>query len=430
MKVCIMGLGYVGLPLAMLFLKKHEVVGFDVDLRKLKMLAEDKSYLTDVNDPEIMEARKKGFRFTALEEGIRHCTAFIICVPTPVDKKNIPELSFIISATRTVSRVLKKGDLVALESTTYPGTTEEIVVPILEESGLRAGSDFSVAFSPERVDPSNKRWNIENTPKVVGGIDEDSTQKALKLYGSVIQTMVPVVDCKTAEAVKITENIFRAVNIALMNELCLIYEKMGINVWDVVEAASTKPYSFMPHYPGPGVGGHCIPVDPYYLSWKARRLGFSSKFIEMSGEINDYMKLHTSYKVLQALNAAGLDVGESKVVLYGASYKKDISDTREAPTKKIYEVLQTHGAHVLVTDPFVESFETTFGPVKTLKDIYEALRDSDCLVFLVDHTEAFYLDFERVANLMRHRIIVDARNIVRIPPPGFEYHGLGKGRFP
>lgn len=430
MKVCIMGLGYVGLPLAMLFMKKHEVVGFDVDEGKLKILEEEKSYLTDVNGWEIAEARKKGIRFTSDEREIGNCTAFIICVPTPIDEKNVPDLSFIISAMRTVSRVMKKGDLVVLESTTYPGTTEEIVVPILEESGLRAGGDFSVAFSPERVDPSNKKWKIENTPKVVGGIDEDSTQRALALYGSVIQTMVPVVDCKTAEAVKITENIFRAANIALMNELCLIYEKMGINVWDVVEAASTKPYGFLPHYPGPGVGGHCIPVDPYYLSWKARRLGFSSKFIEMSGEINDYMKLHTSYKILQALNAAGLDVGESKVVLYGASYKKDISDTREAPTKKIHEVLHTHGVHVLVTDPFVESFKTIFGPVKTVKDVYEAVRDSDCLVFLVDHTEAFSLDFERVASLMRHRIIVDARNVVRMPPPGFEYHGLGKGRFP
>jgi len=430
MKVCVIGLGYVGLPLALLFSRNHDVMGFDIDEGKLRLLEDNKTYLADVSEKDIMEAKGRGFRASSKEEDIRGCNAFLICVPTPVDERNVPDLSCIISASRSISKALKKDDLVVIESTTYPGTTEEVIVPILEESGLCAGKDFFVAYSPERVDPNNKTWKIENTPKVVGGINDASKKKALQLYGSVIQKLVPVSDCKTAEATKITENIFRAVNIALANELCLIYERMGIDIWEVMKAASTKPYSFMPHFPGPGVGGHCIPVDPYYLSWKARRLGVFSKFIEMSGEINDYMKLHTSYLILHALNSRGIAVRESKIVLYGASYKKDISDTRMAPTRKIYEVLRNHGAKVFVYDPYVKSFESKHGLVEVEKDLYGVSKGADCLVLLVDHTQASAIDFDWLGKLMRHKIVVDARNIIENPPEGFVYHGLGKRRYP
>ena len=290
--VGILGLGYVGLPLAMAFSKKFTVVGYDVNRNTVDLLQSGKSHILDVPEETINNFVNNSFFPTDDPLELKKCNIIIICVPTPLTEERIPDLSYVKSASETVAGILNKSQFVILESTTYPGTTEEVVIPILEESGLKAGIDFGVAYSPERIDPGNKQFTVDEVPKVVGGMNDECTEIAAALYGSIISEIVPVRDMRTAESVKMMENIFRNVNIALVNEMALIFERMGIDTWEVVDAAASKPYGFMPFYPGPGIGGHCIPLDPFYMSYKAKKYGFIPRFIETSGEINEFMKTH------------------------------------------------------------------------------------------------------------------------------------------
>ena len=293
-KIGVIGLGYVGLPLALLFAKKYRVLGFDVDRRKIESLCSGKSYIVDVNDEEIKNAVGENLKVSNNEKILESCDIYIITVPTPLKENGDPDMDYVISAGKTVSRYLDRGKMVVLESTVYPGATREVLVPILNESGLVAGEDYAVVFSPERVNPGNKKYTVERTPKVVGGINEESTRLAVRLYSSVLMAeVVPVKDCKTAEAVKVLENAFRFINISFINEMALIFEEMGIDIWEVIDAASTKPVGFMPHYPGPGIGGHCIPIDPIFLLHRMWKMDRSSHFIELANSINKIMPHHT-----------------------------------------------------------------------------------------------------------------------------------------
>ncbi|KYK28291.1 MAG: hypothetical protein AYK19_21070 [Theionarchaea archaeon DG-70-1] len=423
MNVCVVGLGYVGLPLSITFANHHSVYGFDVSTEKTSLLNQGHSYVEDVSDEELQHVLNKTFFPTDDPSCIEQSEFVIICVPTPIDEKKCPNLHFIEAACETVQSHLQKDQIVVLESTTYPGTTEEVAIPILERSGLKAGEDFGVAYSPERIDPGNPDYTMENTPKVVGALTERDLNRTVALYSSVIKTVVPVKNLKTAEASKILENIFRVVNIALINEISLIFEPMGINVWEVIEAASSKkPSTFMPHYPGVGVGGHCIPVDPFYLAWKAKKVGHLARLIELSGEINDYMPLHTLYMILNALKKKNIE--EAKVAVLGVAYKKDISDVRESPALKLIGLLQDHGMEVVYHDPHVEEIETSHGVMKG-SSLEEAVKNADCIVFTVNHSAFKTIDLSQVKSLMRTPIIVDGKNVLD-EPEGFFYYGIGK----
>lgn len=423
MNMCVVGLGYVGLPLSITFANHHSVYGFDVSTEKISLLNQGHSYVEDVSDEELQHVLNKTFFPTDDPSCIEQSEFVIICVPTPIDEKKCPNLYFIEAACETVQSHLQKDQIVVLESTTYPGTTEEVAIPILEKSGLKAGKDFGVAYSPERIDPGNPHYTMENTPKVVGALTEKDLSRTVALYSSVIKTVVPVKNLKTAEASKILENIFRVVNIALINEISLIFEPMGINVWEVIEAASSKkPSTFMPHYPGVGVGGHCIPVDPFYLAWKAKKMGHLARLIELSGEINDYMPLHTLYMILNALKKQNIE--EAKVAVFGVAYKKDISDVRESPALKLIELLQEYGMEVVYHDPHVEEIKTSHGVLKG-SSLEEAVENADCIVFTVNHSAFKTIDLSQVKSLMRTPIIVDGKNVLD-EPEGFYYYGIGK----
>jgi len=348
-------------------------------------------------------------------------------VPTPLTKEKEPDLSYIKSACETICKVLRKGHFIILESTTYPGTTEEIVVPILEKSGLKAGIDFGVAYSPERIDPGSSH-KVENIPKIVAGITHECTDIAAKLYECVINAgVIKVKDCKTAETTKIFENIFRNVNIALVNEFALICERMGIDVWSVIEAASTKPFGFMPFYPGPGVGGHCIPLDPYYMSYKAKKFGFIPRFIELSGEINNFMRIHAVNLAEYGLSRVGLGICESIIAVIGLAYKKDIDDVRESPAKKIVEEIVIANGIVKVYDPYVKSIKTECGEFFSTKNLKEALSDADCAIFVIDHTAIKNNNLSELVKCMRHPIIIDCKNIFAdTKADNFIYLGIGK----
>ena len=427
-KIGIIGLGYVGLPLAMIFAKKYCVTGYDVKSEKIDLLLNGISHIQDVENNELKKYLNKTFYPTNDYTELKNSDFIIISVPTPLTHEKEPDLSYIIGACDTITKILRKGHFIILESTTYPGTTEEIVVPILEKTGRKAGEDFGVAYSPERVDPGSKKYTIMNTAKIVGGIDDTCTKIAAELYQSVIDAdIVKVTDCKTAEATKIVENIFRDVNIALVNELALISEKMGINTWEVIDAAATKPFGFMPFYPGPGVGGHCIPLDPYYMSYKAKRVGIIPRFIEMSGEINEFMKIHTVNIVERALKQIGKKVSDSHIAIAGLAYKRDIDDTRESPAKKIIEELISMGADVKVHDPYVKSIATKYGEFISEKTLKIAAKGTDCVVFVTDHAEFKDIDLEEMKQLMRSSIIVDCRNIFdESTISSFMYYCIGK----
>jgi UDP-N-acetyl-D-glucosamine dehydrogenase len=424
MNICIVGLGYVGLPLACAFAKKHTVYGYDVSSKKIESLKEGKSYVEDIPKKNICRVLNTSFFPTTDPSCMNQCEYIIICVPTPLDQKKIPRLEFVEKACETIFPHLKKGHLVILESTTYPGTTEEVVIPILEKSQLKAGIDFGVGYSPERIDPGNPHFSIENTPKVVGALTEHDLHRIVNLYSSVIETVIPVKDLKTAEASKILENVFRAVNIALINEMALIFEHMGIDIWEVIEAASSKkPNSFMPHYPGVGVGGHCIPLDPYYLSWKAKKIGHLARLIELSGEINDYMPMHTLYMILNALKGK-IELENAKVTVFGVAYKQNISDTRESPAIRLIELLQDYHIDVVYHDPHVNHIHTRYGVMKS-QSLQESVTNTDCVVFTIDHQEFISLDLEALRPLMRTPIIVDGKNVIQ-SAEGFFYYGIGK----
>lgn len=426
-KVGIIGLGYTGLPLAMIFAKKFRVIGYDVNEKVINGLLNAEPQVKDVTSKDLKNYLSKTFLPTNEYEKLKKCDFIIICVPTPLTKDKEPDLRYIKSASELITKVLKKGQFIILESTTYPMTTEEIVVPILERSGLKAGIDFGVAYSPERIDPGSNH-KVENTPKIVAGIDQKCADIAAKLYECIIDAgVIKVKDCKTAEATKIFENIFRNVNIALVNEFALICEKMGINVWDVIDAASTKPFGFMPFYPGPGVGGHCIPLDPYYMSYKAKKFGFIPRFIELSGELNDFMRIHAVNLVERGLSKVGLSIRESTIAVIGLAYKKDIDDVRESPAKKIIEELVMSNGTIKVYDPYAKFIETDCGRHSSEKSIEDVLNDADCAIFVTDHTVIKNNNLNELVKYMKHRIVVDCRNMFDdTETEDFIYLGIGK----
>jgi len=412
--VAIIGLGYVGLPLATAFAKAgFPVTGVDVDQRKVDGIAAGRSYIPDVPDDDLAPHVQSG-RLTATlnYDALHEADAIFICVPTPYDAQRAPDLSYIQTASEGIRPRMKPGQLIVLQSTTYPGTTEEIVQPILEKSGLKAGVDFYLAFSPERIDPGNKQWSAYNTPKVVGGITPECTQLACELLSQMGAPVHPVSSPRAAELTKLLENTFRAVNIALVNELALLTERMGIDFWEVIEAAKTKPFGFMPFYPGPGVGGHCIPVDPYYLSWKAREYDYYTEFIELAGEVNQAMPYHVVDLVSQALSLHRKPLRDARVLVLGVAFKPDIDDARNSPTERVIELLLSRGAQVVYHDPYVPCFQVGDDvfhrePVvlESVALTEEEIAATDCVVIVTDHHS---LDYEFV---VKHAdLVVDTRN--------------------
>lgn len=408
-KIGVIGLGYVGLPLAIEFsLCGFSVTGFELDGVKIEKINKGISYIPDVKTDDIASlVKEKRLYATDDFSNIALQDVLFICVPTPFTKAKAPDISYIINATRSIKENLKKGQLIILQSTTYPGTTEEVVVPILEETGLKPDIDFFVAFSPERIDPGNKMYTIKNTPKVVGGLTGVSTELAWLLFSQIIEggNVYPVSSPKVAELCKLLENTFRAVNIALVNELTLLCRRMDIDVWEVIKAASTKPFGFMKFFPGPGVGGHCIPVDPFYLSWKAREFDFSTKFIELAAEINLMMPRYVVSLVASALNQKKKSLNGSKVLVLGAAFKKDIDDYRNSPSMFIMELLLGENVELFYNDPYIPSIEVKEKTLTTTEIKNETLKDMDCVVIATDHSSYKYKDIVEWSNL-----VIDTRN--------------------
>jgi len=418
-RIGIIGLGYVGLPLAVEFAKAgFEVTGFDVDVTKVSSINKGHSYIGDVSSEDVAGCVKAGkLKATDDMSKLHDMDAIDICVPTPLRKTRDPDLSYVILAVDAVRARLKPGQLVILESTTYPGTTDEVVQPALEEGGLKAGKDFYLAFSPERVDPGNATHNTRNIPKVVGGFNEISTELAADLYGSIINTIVPVSSTQVAEMVKLLENTFRAVNIGLVNEIALMSHRMNIDVWEVIEAASTKPFGFMPFYPGPGLGGHCIPIDPFYLSWKARQNGFECRFIELAGHINGSMPSFVVERVGEALNSQKKSINGSRIHVFGVAYKKDVSDMRESPALDVLELLHRRGAILSYTDPHVPVLEHADLSLKSVPEA-QAADGIDCAVICTNHSVFKYAEmpgkFPLVVDTRNAMKNVDAENVFRL----------------
>jgi nucleotide sugar dehydrogenase len=386
--VAILGLGYVGLPLARAVCDAvGRVIGFDVSENVVAGLRSAHSHIDDVGDAEIALMLGRGFQPTADESALKDATEFIICVPTPLSMDGRPDLAALMSACATIARHLKCGNLVVLESTTFPGTTEEVVLPLLEESGLRAGKDFSLAFSPERVDPGNEIFGIANTPKVVGGVTSSCTDRAVEFYQRFIGQVVPARGTREAEMAKLLENTYRHINIALVNELAQVCHEMGINVWDVIRCASTKPFGFQAFEPGPGVGGHCIPIDPHYLSYSVRlKLGLPFRFVELAQEINSMMPHYVSRRVQDLLNDHGVALRGSRVLLVGITYKADIADQRESPANSLATRLRDQGAVLAYHDPFVAQWHPECGPVSRESDLAAAAAGADVVVVLQHHS--------------------------------------------
>jgi len=409
-KIAIIGLGYVGLPLALAFVKKgFNVYGIDVDKNRIDNLKASKSYILDVPSADIKKAILEKSLIPTTDFGnISKADAVIICVPTPLYKTREPDVSYIVSAVKHIKEYIRREQIIVLESTTYPGTTEEVMLPVLESGGLKEGRDFYLAFSPERMDPGNKRYNTKNTPKIIGGISKDSTEIAKLLYEQAIDTMIPVSSAKVAEMVKLLENTFRIVNIGMVNELMLMCDKMGINIWEVIDAAKTKPYGFMSFYPGPGVGGHCIPVDPIYLSWKARMQGFEARFIDLASQVNSEMPHYVMDKVTEALNNRKKSVRGSKILILGVAYKKDVNDLRESPALEIIDILKKRGALVSYYDPHLPYLKIGGIDLKGQKFNKNTFRNSDCAVIVTDHSG---VDYKFVVK--NSDIVVDTRNILK-----------------
>ncbi|MFC2020392.1 nucleotide sugar dehydrogenase [Chloroflexota bacterium] len=383
----IIGLGYVGLPLAIAFSEAgFRTIGFDVQQQRVDLINEGKSYIANVSGESLSSvSADRLLEATADQSRLDEVDAICICVPTPLTKNKEPDLSHVINESEEISRRLKPGQLVVLESTTYPGTTREVVLPILEHSGLKVGSDFYLAFSPERADPG-KNYHIKNTPKIVGGIDSRSTKLAELLYQQVTEIVAPVSCPEVAETAKVFENVFRSVNIALVNELAQLCERMGISVWEVIEAAATKPFGYMPFYPGPGVGGHCIPIDPYYLANKARDYDFHTRFIELAAEINERMPYHVTSRIMEALNTQGKSLSGARVLVLGVTYKKDVEDIRESPSLKIIQLLQQRGAKVSYNDPNIQTVQLPQDTLTSVDLTEECLSSTDCVVIATDHS--------------------------------------------
>src|SRR5437868_15282507 len=412
--VGVIGLGYVGLPLLVEFAATgFQATGFEVDEAKAARLNAGDSYISDVPAERVRElVAKERLRATTDFSALAACDAIIICVPTPLRKTKEPDISYILAAAEQIQQHLRRGQLIILESTTYPGTTDEVLLPMFEERGLRLDADFLLAFSPERVDPGNPQFQTHNIPKVVGGCTDDSTAAAAALYGEIVNNVHPVTSARVAEAAKLLENTFRAVNIGMANEMARLCYALGIDTWEVIRAAATKPFGFMPFYPGPGIGGHCIPLDPHYLSWKARQHGFDSRFIGLAEEVNSRMPEHVVQLVADGLNDAEKPPKGSRVLLLGVAYKQDINDVRESPALSIIDRLRAKGALGRYHDPFVaelrfDDAHTQDGgdPLQSIPLTDEELRASDCVVIVTDHSQ---INYKRVTELAP--LIVDTRN--------------------
>jgi UDP-N-acetyl-D-glucosamine dehydrogenase len=416
-KVGVICLGYVGLPIALLFTEEgFRVTGFDIDSTKIDMLTSSRSYICRIPQTEIALARDRGFQATTDFSGISEMDAIVICVPTPLTEYREPDLSYVTETVKSIAPNLRAGQLVVLESTTYPGTTEEVVVPLLEKgnsSDLRVSRDdpeasnvFFVAFSPEREDPGNNTIARSEIPKIIGGVDSHASEVATALYASIFRRTVPVSSTAVAEMTKLLENIYRCVNIALVNELKLLCLRMGIDIWEVIAAAATKPFGFHPFYPGPGLGGHCIPIDPFYLSWKAKEFDFATRFIELAGEINMAMPYHVVESIAEALNVRSKALNGSKILVLGVSYKKDIDDLRESPALTIIETLQKSGASVAYNDPYFPKIGKGRRYDLQMQCVpLEGMGQYDCVVILTDHSDYDYRSIVDQAQL-----VVDTRN--------------------
>jgi len=412
--VGVIGLGYVGLPLLVEFASKgFQATGFEVDENKAKQINEGHSYIGDVPAPRLDEmVKSERLRATTDFDHLGVCDAIIICVPTPLRKTKEPDVSYILAAAEEIQKRLRRGQIIILESTTYPGTTDEVLLPMFEEMGLKLDADFLLAFSPERVDPGNPQFMTHNIPKVVGGVTDDSTTVAAHLYSQIVNDVHAVTSARVAEAAKLLENTFRAVNIGMANEMARLCYALNIDTWEVIRAAATKPFGFMAFYPGPGIGGHCIPLDPHYLSWKARQHGFDSRFISLAEEVNSRMPEHVVQLVADGLNDERKAVKGSSVLLLGVAYKRDVDDVRESPALSIIDRLRTKGANVRYHDPFVKELSFDDAHIEAsgeslssapLSD--EELRAADCVIIVTDHTE---IDYKRVCALAP--LIVDTRN--------------------
>ena len=408
--VGVIGLGYVGLPLAVEFARAgFTVTGFDVDESKVADINAGRSYILDVKTSDLAACVQAGrLRATTDMSKLAGMDAVDICVPTPLRKTKDPDMSYVVSAAEEIARYIHPGMLIVLESTTYPGTTAEVLQPMFEAKGLSVGTDFYLAFSPERVDPANEKYNTRNTPKVVGGITPDCTRVVAALYQPAIERIVSVSSIETAELVKLLENTFRSVNIGLVNEMAIVCDKLGVDVWEVIDAAATKPFGFMKFTPGPGVGGHCIPVDPHYLAWKMRGLNYKTRFIDLAGELNSEMPHHWVQKVAEVLNDDGRAVKGSRVLVLGVAYKRDIEDLRESPALDIIRLLEAQGAHVNYHDPWVSGFTEDGIQRNSVPLTRELLEQSDCVMVVTDHSSVDY-------DLIRQhaRCVVDTRNALR-----------------
>jgi UDP-N-acetyl-D-glucosamine dehydrogenase len=413
MKIAVIGLGYVGLPLSLQFARSCVcVLGLDADPKKVELLNDGQSYIKHIQSAEIAELVAAGKFYASTDFGqIKEVEAVIICVPTPLNKNREPDLSYVLQTGRSIAPHLQQGTLVVLESTTYPGTTDEDLRAVLEEgSGMKAGTDFHLAFSPEREDPGNEQIKVKSIPKVVGGYTKDCLDRAMALYGRAIDRLVPVSSCRAAEATKLLENIFRSVNIALVNELKVVYGAMGIDIWEVINAAKTKPFGFMPFYPGPGLGGHCIPIDPFYLTWKAREYGKHTRFIELAGEINTQMPHHVVHRVGDALNAQQKPISGSKILILGLAYKPNVDDDRESPSYILMDLLSDRGAQLEYYDPYVPVIKPTrehshWAGKKSVEWDRASIEYFDLVLIATNHSCVNYHDLADWA-----QCIVDTRN--------------------
>ena len=408
--VGIVGLGYVGLPLAIAFAEtSFKVLGFDIQQKRVDLVNSGQSYIVDIENKNVSEVIANGFlEATTDQSRLQEADAICICVPTPLTKTKEPELSHVIYEAEQISKYLRSGHLVVLESTTYPGTTREVLLPILERSGLKEGQDFYLAYSPERVDPGSKKYSIRNTPKVVGGMGQQSTRLAELLYSQITEVVVPVSCPEVAEMTKIFENVFRNVNIALVNELTRLCEKMGIDVWEVIDAAASKPFGYMPFYPGPGIGGHCIPLDPYYLANKAREYDFHTRFIELAADINEEMPNYSVSRIMGALNSQGRSLKDSSILVLGAAYKKDVEDVRESPSVKLMQILQKKGAVLSYNDPYISDIEIDQSTLISTELTDSVLSSVDCVVIAADHS---CYDYKHIVD--KASLVFDARGATK-----------------
>jgi UDP-N-acetyl-D-glucosamine dehydrogenase len=412
--IAVVGLGYVGLPLACALAEAgHHVIGIDSSRAKTEGISRGLSHVEDIPAEQVRTLVSSGHLMATTDyEAARVADAAVIAVPTPIDEFRVPDLQFVESASKSLAEVMPKGSLVVLESTTYPGTTEEVVVPAFRQKGFMPGVDIFIGYSPERIDPGNKIWNIHNTPKVLCGLTSSCMEAMIALYGSIVEQLVPVSTIRTAEITKLFENIFREVNISLVNEFQIICDAFDIDVWEVIQACTTKPYGFTPFYPGPGLGGHCVPVDPFYLAWKARQLDVNTEFIELSGRINAGMPRYVVLKVMRLLNAHHKALNGSRVGLLGVAYKKNTSDIRESPAIKIAELLEEEGALVTYHDPHVSSFPVNGKELRSVAHLPGFLASQDCVVVVVDHDR---IDWTLV--LQHAPTVIDTRNVLgRLSP--------------